>query len=82
MNLTSSSLWLLALIGIALLGFAMTARRYVAHLTHEKSSSPTLDDVGDLLVRWRGQQEPDRHVLATALAAPSWLDPATGGPRA
>jgi hypothetical protein len=63
-------------------GFAVTARNYVAHLAHEKGSSPTLDDVGDLLVRWRGQQEPDRHVLTTALTAPSWLDPATGGPRA
>jgi hypothetical protein len=63
-------------------GFAATAGRYVDHLACEKGSSPTLDDIGDLLVRWPGQNEPDRHALAAALAVPSWLDPATGGPRA
>ena len=62
-------------------GFAAMARRYIDHLTVEKGSIPALDDNGDLLVRWRGQQKPDRHALAAALAVPSWLDPATGGPR-
>jgi hypothetical protein len=62
--------------------FAMVARAYVHHLATEKGATPALDCNGDLLVRWRGQQEPDRHDLAAALATPSWLDPATGGPRA
>jgi biotin-(acetyl-CoA carboxylase) ligase len=62
-------------------GFAALARRYVDHLTLEKGSMAALDDNGDLLVRWRGQKEPDRHGLATGLVVPSWLDPDTGGPR-
>jgi hypothetical protein len=62
-------------------GFAAVARRYIDHLTLEKGSIPALDDNGDLLVRWRGQKEPDRHALAAALDVPSWLDPDTGGPR-
>jgi len=62
-------------------GFAALAGRYADHLTLEKGSMAALDDNGDLLVRWRGQKEPDRHALAAGLAAPSWLDPETGGPR-
>jgi hypothetical protein len=61
--------------------FVTVTRTYLQHLTVEKGALPALDRNGDLLVRWRGQKEPDRHVLAAALAAPSWLDPATGGPR-
>ena len=62
--------------------FATVTRTYLDSLTLEKGAMPALDGNGDLLVRWRGQEEPDRHVLAAALAVPSWLDPATGGPRA
>jgi hypothetical protein len=36
---------------------------------------------GDLLVRRMGKTETERRTLVQALAAPSWLDPATGGPR-
>ena len=36
-------------------GFAALAGRYVDHLTLEKGSTAALDDNGDLLVRWRGQ---------------------------
>ena len=61
--------------------FATVTRTYLHHLTTEKGAIAALDRNGDLLVRWRGQKEPDRHDLAVALAAPSWLDPATGGPR-
>jgi Biotin/lipoate A/B protein ligase family len=61
--------------------FATVTRTFLHHLTTEKGAIPTLDRNGDLLVRWRGQQKPDRHVLASALAVPTWLDPATGGPR-
>jgi len=55
--------------------------RYLEGLQVEKGAIPSLGSEGDLLVRWRGQAEPDRHVLAAALATPSWLDPSTGGPR-
>lgn len=61
--------------------FATVTRQYLDHLTVEKGAIPALDGSGDLLLRWRGQKEPDRHALAPALAAPSWLDPAAGGPR-
>lgn len=62
--------------------FASVTRIFLEHLRTEKGAAAGLDAAGDLLIRWRGQREPDRHSLAAALAAPSWLDPATGGPRA
>jgi hypothetical protein len=61
--------------------FATVTRQYLDHLTLEKGAIPALDSNGDLLVRWRGQKEPDRQALAPVLATPSWLDPVTGGPR-
>src|SRR5262245_13237620 len=61
--------------------FNSVMRSYLAHLTTEKGALPSLAGNGDLLLKWRGQPEPDRHDLAAALATPSWLDPATGGPR-
>ncbi len=60
--------------------FATVTNEFLYHLTTEKSAVSTLDGNGDLLVRWRGQPEPDRHVLASALAVPTWLDPRTGAP--
>jgi hypothetical protein len=60
---------------------ATVTRQYLDHLRVEKGAIPALDGDGDLLVRWRGKAEPDRHSLAAALAAPSWLDPISGGPR-
>lgn len=62
--------------------FATVTRKYIEALTLEKGAIPSMDACGDLLVRWRGRQEPDRHSLVEALARPSWLDAATGGPRA
>jgi hypothetical protein len=56
-------------------------RRYLDSLQVEKGAMPSLSAEGDLLVRWRGRQDPDRHPLAAALDVPSWLDPDTGGPR-
>jgi hypothetical protein len=56
-------------------------RRYLDGLRVEKGAVPSLSAEGDLLVRWRGQAEPDRRALAAALATPSWLDPTSGGPR-
>jgi biotin/lipoate A/B protein ligase family protein len=60
---------------------AAVTRQYLDRLQLEKGAIPSLSREGDLLVRWRGKAEPDRHALAAALAMPSWLDPATGGPR-
>jgi biotin-(acetyl-CoA carboxylase) ligase len=61
---------------------ATVTRQYLNRLQVEKGAVPALSREGDLLVRWRGKAEPDRHALADALATPSWLDPVTGGPRA
>ena len=61
--------------------FASVTRKFLQHLKLEKGAIPALDANGDLLVRWRGKPEPDRLALTSALAEPSWLDPATGGPR-
>jgi hypothetical protein len=63
-------------------GFGVVAKAYLQRLSPEKGASRDLDDSGDLLVRWQGATGPERRSLACALAAPSWLDPATGGPRA
>ena len=62
--------------------FITVTRTYLEALNLEKGAIASLDRKGDLLIRWRGQAEPDRHVLAAALATPSWLDPSTGGPKA
>jgi hypothetical protein len=56
-------------------------RRYLDGLQMEKGAVPSLSAEGDLLVRWRGQAEPDRRVLAASLVTPSWLAPESGGPR-
>jgi hypothetical protein len=56
-------------------------RQYLGSLRMEKGAVPSLSANGDLLVRWRGQAEPERRALAASLAAPSWLDPESGGPR-
>jgi hypothetical protein len=61
---------------------AAVTRHYLDRLRVEKGAIASLSREGDLLVRWRGKAEPERHSLADALATPSWLDPATGGPRA
>jgi hypothetical protein len=60
---------------------ATVIKSYLESLHVEKGAIPSLGSEGDLLLRWRGQPEPDRHVLAAALGAPSWLDSASGGPR-
>src|SRR5262245_41442747 len=59
---------------------ATVIRQYLDRLRVEKGATPALSREGDLLLRWRGKAEPDRYSLAEVLAAPSWLDPATGGP--
>jgi hypothetical protein len=62
-------------------GFGEVGKNYLARLVPEKGVRRDLDDNGDLLVRRMGKTTVERHALAAALAQPSWLDPATGGPR-
>jgi biotin-(acetyl-CoA carboxylase) ligase len=62
-------------------GFAAVAKEYLQRLPVEKGVRRAIDDNGDLLVRRVGKAEPERRKLLPALAAPSWLDPKTKGPR-
>jgi hypothetical protein len=61
--------------------FSTVTRTYLDNLQLEKGAIASFDNKGDLLIRWRGQKEPDRHPLADALQSPTWLDAKTGGPR-
>jgi len=62
-------------------GFGEIAKNYLSRLAPEQGARRDIDDNGDLLVRRMGQVEVERRRLVPALAAPAWLDPATGGPR-
>jgi len=62
-------------------GFDAVAKSYLSRLAPEKGVSRSIADNGDLLVRRPGKMDVERRKLIPALAAPSWLDPATGGPR-
>jgi biotin-(acetyl-CoA carboxylase) ligase len=74
-------------------GFGEVAKSYLLRLAPgriepgkaEPANPPNaaqydIDENGDLLVRYAGTRV-ERHSLIGALAVPSWLDPATGGPR-
>jgi hypothetical protein len=63
-------------------GFTRVAREYLAKLPTEAGVRRQIDENGDLLARRVGKAGAERQRLLPALAAPSWLDPATGGPRA
>ena len=63
-------------------GFAAVAREYLQRLPREAGVRRDIDDNGDLLVRRAGKVEVARRKLLPTLAAPSWLDPKSGGPRA
>jgi biotin-(acetyl-CoA carboxylase) ligase len=62
-------------------GFGAIARDYLKRLPAESGTRRDIDENGDLLVRRSGKTQAQRIGLATALAAPSWLDPKSGGPR-
>lgn len=62
-------------------GFAAVARTYLERLPPEKGVRRDIADNGDLLVRRMASDKAERKSLLDALAAPSWLDPATGAPR-
>jgi biotin-(acetyl-CoA carboxylase) ligase len=60
--------------------FAEVAKIYLSRLLPEQGARGHIDDNGDLLVRRAGVVV-ERRALLPTLAAPSWLDPATGAPR-
>ena len=62
-------------------GFGAIARAYLQRLPVESGVRRDIDANGDLLVRRTGKSEAQRVALASALAAPSWLDPESRGPR-
>jgi biotin-(acetyl-CoA carboxylase) ligase len=62
-------------------GFAAVARQYLSLLSPEAGLRRDIDDNGDLLVQRMGKIGTERRPLLPALAAPSWFDPKTGGPR-
>ncbi len=72
-------------------GFAEVAKTYLARLAPVAAAAGEgvktagvqrdLAGNGDLLVRRTAVPGTERHALVDALAEPSWLDPATGGPR-
>ena len=61
-------------------GFGEVAKNYLARLAPEAGTRCDIDETGDLMVRRMGKAEAERRSLVRALAQPSWLDPATGGP--
>jgi Biotin/lipoate A/B protein ligase family len=60
-------------------GFIAIANNYVSHLEREVGVHHEIGENGELLVRRVGRPV-EYHWLGAKLAAPSWLDPCTGGP--
>lgn len=61
-------------------GFASLAKEFMARLQPEGGVRREIDEKGDLCILRAGQSV-ERRPLPSALTAPSWLDPQTGGPR-
>lgn len=72
---------MLALDGWRVDGFDSVARDYLTRMPRERQTIQRIDDGGDLLTRRIGTDIIERSDLVRALAAPSWFDPALGGPR-
>jgi hypothetical protein len=62
-------------------GFGEIAKTYLRRLAPEKGARRDIDDNGDLLVKRLDKPGIERRSLIAALAKPSWLDPATRGPK-
>lgn len=62
-------------------GFGAVAKEYVQRMPRESGLRRDIDENGDLLSRKTGKVEVERKKLLPSLAAPSWLDPKTRGPR-
>src|SRR5581483_7318627 len=63
------------------IGFSEVAKEFLQRLPRGSAVSRSIDDNGDLMVRRMGKAGASRQPLVPALAAPSWLDPKTHGPR-
>jgi biotin-(acetyl-CoA carboxylase) ligase len=61
-------------------GFTEVAKSYLSRVAPENVRR-NIDDNGDLLVRRIDSTVVERRLLMPVLATPSWLDPATEGPR-
>lgn len=61
-------------------GFGPIAKQYLARLRVESGAHCVIAENGDLEIRRAGKPV-ERRKLAIALKVPSWIDPATGGPR-
>ncbi|PJG56213.1 hypothetical protein CVM73_05215 [Bradyrhizobium forestalis] len=72
---------MLALDGWRVDGFDSVARDYLTRMPRERQAIQRIDDCGDVLTRRIGTDTVERSDLLQALATPSWLDPALGGPR-
>lgn len=72
---------MLALDGWRVDGFDSVARNYLTRVPRERQTIQRIDDCGDVLTRRIGTDMIERSDLVQALATPSWLDPALGGPR-
>jgi len=62
-------------------GFDTVAKTYIERLPREGGLRYAIDENGDLMARRMGQADGGRRPLVPALAAPSWYDPASKGPR-
>jgi hypothetical protein len=62
-------------------GFDPIEAAYLQRLPRKAGTEHRLDPNGDLLIRHYGRPEPERRAFLLALETPSWLDPATGGPK-
>jgi biotin-(acetyl-CoA carboxylase) ligase len=62
-------------------GFGAISRAYLQRLPRESGMRRDLDENGDLLVRRATNTDVQHMGLKAALAAPSWLDAKTRGPR-
>jgi len=64
-------------------GFGEVARSYLSRLSsadHPNALRHAIDEEGNLLIRYPDTGRVERRSLTGALAAPTWLDPASGAP--
>ena len=61
--------------------FDAIAREYLQRLPRENGVRRRVDENGDVMVQRAGRKDVQRMDLKAALAAPSWLDPKSRGPR-
>jgi biotin-(acetyl-CoA carboxylase) ligase len=62
-------------------GFGAVAKEYLQRLPRDRGLRRDIDESGDLLSRRMGKVEVERKALLPLLAAPSWLDAQTRGPK-